>query len=107
MIFRHRLLDGIAVNRRRRRVDEPLDAVGDAGLEHVERAADIDVERSARKFVALQQPQRREVKDAVHSLQRRVQDVGLADVAARLEDLHPRVAGDILQVLREPRTKLS
>ena len=54
MIFRHRLLDGIAVNRSRGRIDQPLDVVGDAGFQDVESAANIDVESRARKFMALQ-----------------------------------------------------
>ena len=53
----------------------------------------------ARKFVALQQPQRRKMKHAVGALQRRVENVGLRDVAAGIEHLDARIAQSALQVL--------
>ena len=102
MILGHRLLDRVAIDGRRRGIDEPLHARADAGLEHVERAADIHVEGGARILVALQEPQRREMEDAVGALQGRVEDVGLADVAARLEDLDARVLERVGEILGPP-----
>jgi hypothetical protein len=40
----------------------------------------------------LKQPKRGEVKHAVHALHRSVKDVGLADVAADLEELNAWIA---------------
>ena len=45
----------------------------DARLEHVERAADVDVERRPREVLAVEQPERREVEDAVGALERRAE----------------------------------
>ncbi len=42
--------------------------------------------------MALQQPKRGELKHAVGALQGRVENIGLRDVAARLEDLDARIA---------------
>ena len=53
VILGHRLLDGVAIDRCGRGIDEPLHVLRDAGFEHVERAADVDVEGGARKVVAL------------------------------------------------------
>lgn len=57
----------------------------------VDRGMPVDVEGGARILVALQQPQRREVEDPVRALECGVQDVGLGDVAAVLEDRHARI----------------
>ena len=63
----------------------------DAGLEHIEGALDVDVERGAWKLVALQQPEGGKVEDAVGLLERCVENVGALDVAAELEDRDPVV----------------
>jgi len=99
VVFGHRLLDGVAVDRGGGGIDKPSHALLDAGFEHVEGAADVDVERGAREVVALQEPQRGEVKDAVGASQRRIENVGLADVAADLVDPDTAVAQRLRQVL--------
>ena len=56
MVLRHRLFDRITVDGCRGGIDEPFYALGDAGLQHVERAAHVDVEGRAWIFVTLQKP---------------------------------------------------
>ena len=71
----------------------------DTGLEHVERSADVHFERRAGVVVAVQQPQRREMEDAVHAFHRRVQDVPVKDVTAQGEHLDARIpqrTGEVL-----------
>ncbi|MHC2461144.1 hypothetical protein ACVIHD_000156 [Bradyrhizobium embrapense] len=92
MVFRHRLLDGIAIDGSRRRPDQPLDAVAHASVQDVEHPVDVDVKSRPREFVTLQQPERSELEHPVGSLQRRIEDIGLRDVAAGLEDLDAGVA---------------
>ena len=98
MVLGHRLLDRVAVHRCRRGVDEPLDAGRDAGLEHIERAADVHVKSGPRIFVALEQPQRRKVEHAIGPFEGRGEDVSLTDVATRLEDLDAIVGQRVREV---------
>ena len=70
-----------------------------ACFEHVERAADVHVESGPREFVALEQPERREMDHALALANRARQHVGLEDVAAGFEDPHPRVAKSGAQVV--------
>ena len=55
----------VAVHRRRRGVDEPLDPGGAARLDDVECAGDVDLDGRARVVQALAEPQRGEVKDVI------------------------------------------
>ena len=49
--------------------------------------------------MALEQPQGGEMEDAVGAVERRLQDVGLEDVAADVEDPHARILERVGQVL--------
>src|SRR5262245_44776042 len=88
VVLSHRVLYGVAVDRGRGRINEAPDAGLTAGVKHVERALDVDLESAARILVALQQPQRCEMEDRIDTLQRIGENVNLCDIAAGLEDLH-------------------
>ena len=68
MVFCHWLFDRIAVDRCGRRIDQPIDTIGNASLHHVEGASHVHIECSPGIIVTLQQPQRSKVKDAVGAL---------------------------------------
>ncbi len=103
MIFGHRLFDRIAIDGGGRGIHQAPHALLHACFHHVERAAHVDVERATRKFVTLQQPERRQVEHPVGAVKRGLQDVGLHDVPADLEDTHARVAQRAREVL-DPAT---
>ena len=107
MFLVHRLADGIAVHRRRGRIDQTPHALGDARLQHVEGAAHVHIERRARKIVTLQQPQRREVEDAIGAVKRALKYVRLEDITADIIDFDSRVAEAPRRFSMRPGTKLS
>jgi len=100
MVLGHRLGDGVAIDRSGGGIDQPFHALAHTGFHDVERAADIDVEGAAREFVALEQPQGREMEDPVGAIQRGFEDVGLQYVAANIEDAHARILERALQIFR-------
>ena len=73
--------------------------VGDAGLEYIERATDIDLEGRPRIVVAVEQPKGGQVEHPVHPFHRRVQNVGLHDVAPEFEDPDARVSERVGEIL--------
>ena len=52
--------------------------------------------------MALQQPQCREVENAVGTLQRRIEDIALADVPPDFENTDPRILQCLSKVLLSP-----
>jgi len=78
VVLGHRLLHRSLYTEAEEGLHEALRAVVHAGLDDVEGAPDVDIEGHTGIVVALQQPQRREAKPAVGTLQGAVEDVGLA-----------------------------
>src|SRR5439155_15374244 len=74
----------------------------DTGLNDVEGAADVDIERRPRELVALQKPESGEVEDPIGLFERGREDVGLADVPASLEESHPRIAKRVGEIFLGP-----
>ena len=77
MVLFHGIGHGVSVNRGGRGIDKTADIVANAGIHHVEGAADIDLKRGARKFMALQQPKRCEVKYAILAAHRCIENIGM------------------------------
>ncbi|MNY00888.1 hypothetical protein D3C86_1333980 [compost metagenome] len=97
MLFGHRHFDRVAVDRSRGRVDEALDVVLHASLEHIERTLDVHVERRTGEILAVQQPHCGQVHHAIHAVHGVVQEINVAYVAA--VRVHP--AAGILQVFSD------
>src|SRR5207253_2355777 len=95
-----RQVEAFAVDRGGRRGDELLDPRLDTGLEQVEGAGDVHLEREAWLHLAEAQPGGRLVKDVVDAAEGLPKGLSIPDV--RLDDLDLPVRASPIQMLRLP-----
>jgi len=106
MVLSHRLFDRVTVHRGRRRIHEPLDIIGGAGFQDVERPADIDVESRAGIFVTLQEPQGGQVHHAVDIFHGGIENIRLQDIAADFKQPAAGVLEGLFDILMCPASEI-
>ena len=91
MRFRHRHLHGISVDRGGRRVNQPLDSIVHASFQDIEGSLEIDVKSRPRVVLAVQQPHRCQMNDAINSLHGIIEQIDVPDITALRVNVTTRI----------------